>query len=201
MAVDPLILELPSSIETDRLIMRPWQQGDEKQLHELQQESWEQFNKWYGGVLAKEKTSKDDMKGYINGALSGWYDRSWIEFVTFEKESGKMIGTASLHHLDWSVPKGRIGYIVRNSAGGKGYATEMANVMTRLAFNFLDLKRLEIRASIENPASNKIPRKLGYQFLTVFEKNKASVNGDLWDLEIHVRFNSNNLPDVNVNWS
>ena len=33
MAVNPLILELPRSIETDRLIMRPWQQGDAQQLH------------------------------------------------------------------------------------------------------------------------------------------------------------------------
>ena len=200
MAVNPLTLELPNGLETDRLIMRPFQLGDEKQLHELQKESWEQFNKWYGGVLAEEHTSQDDMKCYINGALSGWYDRSWIELPAFEKDSGKMIGTASLHHLDWSVPKGRVGYIVRESAGGKGYATEMANVMTRFAFKLLDLKRLEIRASTENPASSKIPHKLGYQFLTVFEKNKASVNGDLWDLEIYVRFDAVDLPNINMNW-
>ncbi len=198
--MEPLLLDLPVRIETDRLIMRPWRLSDIELLHELQQESCTQFNKYYSGILAQKETCLDDIKVYINDALSGWYARRWVEFAAFEKKTEKMIGAASFHHLDWSVPKGRIGYIVRQSAGGKGYATEMAHVMTRYGFEFLKFQRLEIRSAVENLASNKIPRKLGYQFLSVFEKNKASVNGDLWDLEIHVRFDAKNLPDLDIRW-
>ncbi len=197
--MDPLNLNLPTKIETDRLVMRRWVADDAQPLYEFQHESWESFHKWSGGILAKKDVTQDDMKAYIDWALSGWDKRSWLEFPVFEKSAGKMIGTASFHHLDWTVPKGRIGCNVCQSEEGKGYATEIANVLTRYGFEVLQFKRLEIRCALGNPASVKIPRKLGYQFLTVFEKNKVSAAGDLWDLEIHVRFDADGLPNLNVN--
>lgn len=50
------------------------------------------------------------------------------------------------------------------------------------------------RPHLTKPASHTVPRKLGYRFLTVFEKNKVEADGTLWDLEIHVRFDDTNLP-------
>lgn len=193
-------INLPHKIETSRILLRPWKEEDAAKLFTLQRESVDPLNKWYLGSLAQNNASLDDVKRYISESISNWENKSSIEYCAFEKESGALIGATSLHHLDWTVPKGRIGYFVGNRMVGKGYATEMANLMTRYAFDILALERLEIRASNQNPASSKIPRKLGYEYLALFEKNKMSVNGDLWDLEIHVRFNTIDLPHIEANF-
>ncbi len=60
--------------------------------------------------------------------------------------------------------------------------------------SFLNLQILFPIIAITNKASCVIPRKLRYEYLTVFEKNKAGNNGEIWDLEIHARFNTESLP-------
>lgn len=184
---------LPGSIRTDRLFLRPWAAADVDALLDLHQESAEGLHRWYGGVLARAHLTKADVDGYITTARAGFEDHSWIEYAALDQATGALVGAVSLHHLDWTVPKGRVGCFVRAGAAGQGYATEMAAAITRLAFSTLCLKRLEIRAATGNPASHTVPRKLGYRFLTVFEKNKVGADGTLWDLEIHVRFDDANL--------
>ena len=85
--MNPQLLTLPTSIATDRLLLRPWAISDVSELHKLQQESWEQLNKWYGGILSKEQTTKDDIQVYINNALSSWYNRDFLEFAAFSKDT------------------------------------------------------------------------------------------------------------------
>ena len=192
----PLSLELPARIETSRLYLRSWQESDVDDLLAFHAESADQLHKWYGGILSKPHLSQEDALSYIRQAMASFYTRSSIEYPAFDKKSDELVGAGSLHHLDWSVPKARIGYLVRATQGGKGLATELANIMTRLAFEKLSLNRLEIRAATGNPASHKIPRKLGYEYLCVFEKNKKASDGALWDLEIHARFNAKDLPEI-----
>jgi RimJ/RimL family protein N-acetyltransferase len=89
---------------------------------------------------------------------------------------------------------------VRQSAQGHGYATEIAHILTRMAFEKLGFERLEIRSDINNPASGGVARRLGFEFLTVFKKNKRSPSGELWDLEIHARLDAAGLPDMAVTY-
>ena len=55
-----------------------------------------------------------------------------------------------------------IGYWIRADAVGQGYATESTAALTRVAFEVVDVERVEIRCVPENRASAAIPRKLGY---------------------------------------
>jgi RimJ/RimL family protein N-acetyltransferase len=193
--------DLPTRTTTDRLILRPWITSDAGGLLDLHREGAEGLHRWYGGLLSQKEVSKGDVDGYIAAAIDGFNARTWIEYAAFERATGQLVGAVSLHHLDWTVPKGRVGYFVRPKAAGRGYATEMAGIVTRLAFSTLHLQRLEIRAATGNPASHTVPRKLGYRFLTVFEKNKVAADGTLWDLEIHVRFDAQHLPELDVEWA
>lgn len=192
--MDPLILDLPERYETPRLILERITESHTQEFFEAVKESEQGLTSFYNGTLARKNVPLDAIAQYVRDCVTEWDDRSFIQFAVLEKETNRFIGVGSLHHLDWAVPKGRIGYLVRKSAEGKGYATEIAAALTRYAFDVLQMKRLEIRTATINPASGKIPRRLGYQFLCVFEKNKASNYGDIWDLEIHARFDTSGLP-------
>jgi RimJ/RimL family protein N-acetyltransferase len=55
-----------------------------------------------------------------------------------------------------------IGYWIRASRVGQGYATEATAALTRVGFELCDVERIEIRVDPANEASLAIPRKLGF---------------------------------------
>jgi RimJ/RimL family protein N-acetyltransferase len=197
---NPALIDLPPSLRTPRLLFRKIEDADAEQFHQAAVESFEGLHKWYGGAVAQPGVTLDQVRASIQECLATFDQHSFIQYGAFDAATGKFVGVGNFHHLDWTVPKGRIGYWIRKSEEGKGYATEIANVLTRYAFDRLALKRLEIRASTDNKGSAAIAKKLGYQFLTVFEKNKVGANGALWDLEIHVRFDTASLPPLSIQW-
>lgn len=178
--------------------MRRLDEPDAKDLFAAAQESHAGLYKWYGGALTKRDLTLEKVRAYIRNGEEDFENRRFIQYGAFDNAKGRLIGLGSLHHIDWEIPKGRIGYWVRKSEEKKGYATDIAHVIARIAFEKLHFERLEIRTATGNPASSAVPKKLGYKFLTVFEKNKKGNDGELWDLEIHVRFDTNGLPPMKI---
>lgn len=76
---------------------------------------------------------------------------------------GELVGHISLMHLnDSNDPE--IGYWVDQATSGKGVATKSAKALTDFGLNVLGQKKILIRARVDNIASNKIPKNLGYTF-------------------------------------
>lgn len=192
------MISLPAAIHTNRFIFRPFEDHDAASLLEAAKETQHALHQWYGGALSKPDLNLEQVKTYIVDAAKERAEKTFILYGAFDKNTGALVGCGALHHMDWTTPKGRIGYWVRTSQSNKGIATKIAHVLTDLALNRLKLERLEIRAEPRNPASGAVAKKLGYTFLTVFEKNKRGPNGELWDLEIHVRHDCIGLPALEI---
>jgi len=179
------------NIETfsfENLIFKKISMVDIDVIYEAFEESFQNLNKYYRPDWSRHDTapSKKIVKEYWKDCVRYFEDNESFLFSVFDENTKKFIGHAEIHHFDSSVPKGRLGYWVRNSENGKGYATKFAKALTKFGFNTLNCERLEIRNDVRNPASRKIAEKLGYKFLTIFEKNKQAKKGEFWDLEIHV---------------
>ena len=65
-----------------------------------------------------------------------------------------------------------IGYVIHPDHGGRGYATEAAGELLRLAFEFFDLHRVIARIDERNPASAAVLRKLGMRQEAVLVENE-----------------------------
>jgi ribosomal-protein-serine acetyltransferase len=57
---------------------------------------------------------------------------------------------------------GEVGYWTRSDRAGRGYATEAGRAVVDFAFGEVGLYRLELRAGVENPASQRVAEKLGF---------------------------------------
>ena len=55
-----------------------------------------------------------------------------------------------------------IGYFIRADATGRGFATEVTAVLTRVGFERCGLVRVDIQVDPANERSLRIPRKLGF---------------------------------------
>lgn len=85
-----------------------------------------------------------------------------IRLLAFSRENGKFISSSGLHKIEWRIPRAEIGYWVRTTECGKGYAFETAQAITDYAMRELKFRRLEIIVSESNVKSWKIAEKLGY---------------------------------------
>lgn len=74
---------------------------------------------------------------------------------------GKIIGVVGVH-LRAEGPE--LGYWLRQSAWGQGYATEAARLALAFAFDELDLSEVEAGHFADNPASGRVLQKLGFTY-------------------------------------
>lgn len=148
-------------IATERLRLRPPRRADVDALDEAIQETLSELVRWL--PWASPQHARADTRRYIKGARVARNRRTADEYALFEREAGRLVGMVSIHRIDWSRRSAGLGYWIRRSAWGRGYATEAARAVVDDAFRRLGLNRVEAHVATENPASQRVPEKLGFQ--------------------------------------
>lgn len=173
----PILLDFPSSFETERLVIRQPLPGDGKLVYEAKMESLRELQQWM--PWADDQTSEEETEVNIRQAYIQFLERSDLRFHLFERESMQFIGSSGLHRIDWQIRKFEIGYWCRTRFTGKGYITEAVKGITVFAFQFLEANRVEIRCDEKNTRSRKVAERVGYQLEGILRNHEFSVDGHL----------------------
>jgi RimJ/RimL family protein N-acetyltransferase len=80
----------------------------------------------------------------------------------WELASGRFIGEAGLYELDWGRRYAEVGFWLRQSARGRGYASEALDLLTEHARG-LGLRKLEAHIAPDNVASRRLVERRGYR--------------------------------------
>jgi ribosomal-protein-serine acetyltransferase len=76
---------------------------------------------------------------------------------------GQLVGSISVHEIDWINKKTSLGYWLADSYQGKGIMTGACRRLLHYLFVELKLNRVEIKACTENTRSRAIPERLGFK--------------------------------------
>ena len=87
-------------------------------------------------------------------------------YAMFDQANDRLVGGVGFYDR---VGPGilEIGYWIRASATGRGYATEAARTLTNVGFTLPGIEQLEMHVDLKNEASTKIPLRLGYALTRV----------------------------------
>lgn len=143
-----------------RLLLRAPRRTDVTMLDEAIQETLDELVRWL--PWARPGHRRSDSRQYIRHARMARSQRVAMEYVMMSAETGKLLGMASLHRLDWPRRCAGLGYWVRRSAWGQGIATEAGAAVVEQAFHRLDLHRVEAYVATGNRASQCVVEKLGF---------------------------------------
>lgn len=198
MSMKELLINIPMPIETPRLILRNVLPGDGAAMFEAKAESMDELKLWM--PWAKELGSVDDSEIVARKAYADFILRTDIMMLGFEKNSGKLIVSTGLHRFDWDRRHFEIGYWVRTSESGKGYATETANALTRYAFKALNARKVLIHHAGGNDGSRRVIEKLGFEGEGILRGESFLPDGSIVDHYHYGRFDIEGLPELDVKW-
>jgi RimJ/RimL family protein N-acetyltransferase len=97
-------------------------------------------------------------------------------YAIFDREEREVLGGTGLHTRAGEAAR-EIGYWIHAAQVRRGYATEAAAALTRVAFEIDGVRRVEIRCDPKNLASAGVPRKLGFTLETVLARDTVDVDG------------------------
>ena len=109
--------------------------------------------------------SETELKGFLELArtqATSLHRTEW-HLALEEKDAPGCIGGVALMMDTESAISAELGYWLKQSAWGKGYATEASRFMLDAGFTILGLHRIYGKCHVENPASAHVMEKLGMQ--------------------------------------
>ena len=147
-------------IHTSRLILRCWTPTDAPALVEAIAASLDHLRVWMPWANA-EPRGVDVKMDEIRKWRSQFDLGQSYTFGIFDPQQSQVVGGIGMHARIGAGAR-EIGYWIRADRTRQGLATEAAGALTRIGFELLKLRRMEIHCDPKNIASAGVPRKLGY---------------------------------------
>jgi len=189
----PILLDLPMSIQTKRLLLQQVKAGDGKAINEAVVESWDLLKKWLawaqGDIQQPTETEEIVRKFHADFIL-----RKGVHLAIFYND--QFVGMCGFRRIDWETSSADIGYWIRKSAQRQGFAREAVAALTRYGFKEMHLRRITISIDDENKRSIAVAENLGFDLeaRALGLVHPIRPNGPLPIGRIYARFDDKNLP-------
>jgi RimJ/RimL family protein N-acetyltransferase len=156
----PTLIPLPEELRSPRLLLRPFRLDDADQVFAAVDESRAHLGAWMAWV--DDHVSVDNSRDWCTRCAANWLLRTELTVGVFAAASGRYLGCVSLHDPDWDLRAFGIGYWLRASAIGQGYATEAVRLLVDLAVGSLAARRVELRCDARNEPSRRVAERVGF---------------------------------------
>ena len=188
-AIDPLLIDMPEAIATERLWLRCPRAGDGIVINEAVVQTLPELKPWMPWAQTAPTLEESELHG--RRAAARYALREDLQLLIFERQSdggqGRLLGATGLHRMDWSVPRFEIGYWRRSGEGGRGVMTEAVRALSRFAFDRLHAQRVEVRMSSDNARSRAVAERCGFTLEGVLRRDSLDVNGQPRDTAVYAR--------------
>lgn len=148
----PILLDLPVSFKTDRLLIRPACSGDGPLVHKKVQQSLGDLKPWL--PWATSDYSLDSAESTMRHFDASYVLRNAFHHLIFNED--QFVGMVGISLINWDIASANIGYWCCSPKKRKGYMKEAVTAATQFAFEKLGIKRLRIVCDEENIASQKV---------------------------------------------
>jgi RimJ/RimL family protein N-acetyltransferase len=155
-------------LETDRLILRRFTADDVDNLVELDSDP-DVMHFITGG----RPTPRHEIERDLLPTLLDYYARfaGYGFWAAIEKATGRFVGWFHFRPVGAAHPdEVELGYRLRKSAWGKGYATEGSRALIHKGFAELGVVRVVAFTMVVNVASRRVMEKSGLRFVRTFHQ-------------------------------
>lgn len=177
-----------TTLETPRLISRPWTEADIEPFFALCSDP--EVMHYFGGPQSREK-----VEATVGRVIELQVDFGvWLQPLIL-KETGEFIGMAGIAQVMFEehfTPAVEIGWRLERRHWGKGYITEIGRAFIDYAFTKREFDELVSFAVHDNLRSIAVMQRLGFTHNPADDFDHKSVPDDLPHLKRHVLYRLNN---------
>lgn len=145
--------------------------GDRIHLKTLMEEcATEEYCQWINDpevtkYLKTKQTTVSDLVEYIQDTIKS---ADCLFFGIFWKENSKHIGNIKLELIDFKKSSARVGLMIGDkNFWGRGVATEAIKIITKYAFEILQLREVNLGVASGNQAAIKVYEKCGFKIYQI----------------------------------
>ncbi len=166
------LLVMHALLETDRLTLRRFTEADQEALYEL--DSDPQVMRFLSGGTP---TPRRIVQTVILPRFLQYDERfpSYGFWAAIERATGEFLGWFSFVPSEANRVEIVLGFRLRRTVWGKGYATEGARALVRKAFTELDVPRVVATTYEHNVASRRVLEKVGMRIVRRFRLTPQDV--------------------------
>ena len=191
--MEPVLIDVPESIQTPRLVLRCPRAGDGAAVNAAVQETIDALQLWM--AWSRPAPTVEQTEAWCRKAHAAFVARSDLPFSMYlrglDGAAGEFVGNTGFHHIDWAVPRLEIGYWVRRRFEGRGYMTEAVRALAACAFEAVKAERVEIRADDRNERSWRVAERAGFALEGILRRDSRSPDGGVRDTRVYARVRSN----------
>lgn len=148
---------LPTAGRAD-VTIRPYRIDDVAALYESAIESRAELAPWM--PWCHSEYAIDESRSWVELQVANFAEGNEYNFVVVSSDD-RFLGGCGLNLFDRANRRANLGYWLRTSATGNGYATEAVRQLAWWAFESTDFERLEIVVAEGNVASQRVAERAG----------------------------------------
>ena len=143
--------------------------GEKVLLRPVELNDAERFYKWRNDLQVKKSAMMhpfpvilESEKEWIE-SISKIKDNKFVVFSICEKDTGNFIGFVKLFNINWVHRFCYFGIVIgEDTARGKGYGYEVLTLISKYAFDILNLNKILLEVIKMNDAAVKLYEKFGF---------------------------------------
>lgn len=154
--MDPFTLE---KIDIgDRITLRRFKDDDASEIHLVLMRNVDHLTPFMHWMVPNY--SLDMARDFISRSNKAAEAKELLGFGIYLNDV--FVGSVGFVYFDWKAARTEIGYWIDRGYEGRGIVSNACKALLDLAFNDLELNRVEIRCSSRNVKSAAIPRRFGF---------------------------------------
>ena len=156
-----MLLDIPSELETERLLLRPYIPGDGQWLHTVFQKNASHLEEAIEGVksgLGSDLTNSTEAEIFVRQLAADWAARKRFIFGVWDKAAGGYVGDIWIE----SRPLHEIGCFIVEDQLGRGFATEATKAALKFAFEHLKSQKAIVTCHEDNESAYRVAERCGF---------------------------------------
>ena len=183
MSGEPILMDVPDALPGRRVLVRPYEPRDADEILRAVQESRPDLER---RLRSKSGfASPDDARRLVARSRGRWILREDFVAGIFAAGEGAFLGGISLHPIAWPHGKFEVGYWLRPSARGQGFAKDAVRLMSCLAFEHLGAQRVELVVECDNAPSGRVAERAGFLLEGTLRRHLPAPDGTLKDSHVY----------------